>query len=201
MIDPAGFSNRPQQPLFALALPSPAFVASRLDAQRPTLRVGSTRMDLVIPGTTFVDTAQAAPPPEMPPPPTDGDAPPAAGPPPDPGAAGPPVYYPYPYPPPYTGVVIIDPQDRPSYGGRNPNNAPIGRPVTPANTGSTTTTADPPRTSRPVPVATTPHDPPRELPHPVMAPMRPFFPAPPRAGSAQTRKLSRASPAHLRSAR
>ncbi len=47
-IDPAGFTARPRDPLavatFALALPSPAFVASRLDATRPVLRAGSTRV-------------------------------------------------------------------------------------------------------------------------------------------------------------
>jgi hypothetical protein len=175
VIDPAGFMNGPQPgvAVFALALPSPAFVASRLDAVRPTLRVGSTRMDLVIPGTTFEDTSQAPPPPEAPPTNSDGDV--AAAPPPDPGGSGgsgAPVMY----PPPYTGIIVIDPQDRPSYGGRN-NNVPIGRPVNPATTvpgPSTTTTPaqDPQRVSRPVPVVT-PREPPRDLPHPVMAPSAP----------------------------
>jgi hypothetical protein len=45
-IDPAGFTARPEDPLpataFALALPSPAFPAARLDAFRPQLRAGST---------------------------------------------------------------------------------------------------------------------------------------------------------------
>ena len=47
VIDPAGFKARPKDPLgvavFALALPSPAFPASRLEATRPALRVGATR--------------------------------------------------------------------------------------------------------------------------------------------------------------
>jgi len=46
-IDPANFTDRPQEPLkaafLALALPSPAFPAARLDAFRPALRAGSTR--------------------------------------------------------------------------------------------------------------------------------------------------------------
>ena len=57
MIDPAGFKDRPKEPLgvavFALALPSPAFLASRLEATRPLLRVGATRVQAVIPGTTL----------------------------------------------------------------------------------------------------------------------------------------------------
>jgi len=48
LIDPAGFQDRPKDPLgaaaFALALPSPAFPAGRLDAVRPVLRAGSTRV-------------------------------------------------------------------------------------------------------------------------------------------------------------
>ena len=47
LIDPGDFSDRPKEPLavaaFVPALPSPAFVASRLDATRPVLRAGSTR--------------------------------------------------------------------------------------------------------------------------------------------------------------
>jgi hypothetical protein len=46
-IDPASFASRPKEPLaaaaFALALPSPAFPALRLDALRPPLRAGGTR--------------------------------------------------------------------------------------------------------------------------------------------------------------
>src|SRR5206468_513778 len=47
VIDPAGFNARPKEPLgaavFALALPSPAFLASRLEAVRPPLRVGAMK--------------------------------------------------------------------------------------------------------------------------------------------------------------
>ena len=56
-IDPAGFAARPKEPLaaaaFALALPSPAFAASRLDAVRPVLRAGSTAVNPVVPGITY----------------------------------------------------------------------------------------------------------------------------------------------------
>ena len=193
VIDPAGLAERPQQTAggvaFALALPSPAVAASRLDAVRPTLRVGATRMDLVIPGTTFEDANQAVPAAPVPPPATvtnpEGDAPPPVvlpGAPGDPGPAGPPMQVMY--PPVYPGVVVVNPPDHPSYGGRNPN-VPVGRPGTPPAGGGTTTntpttpttTPDPPRTSRPIPVLT-PREPPRELPHPVMAPSEPRPAAP-----------------------
>src|SRR5437588_6028748 len=56
-IDPAGFTARPKEPLqaaaFALALPSPAYLASRLDALRPELRAGSTRIVPRLDGVTF----------------------------------------------------------------------------------------------------------------------------------------------------
>jgi hypothetical protein len=63
-IDPAGFATRPQEPLatavFAEALPSPAFPATRLDAFRPPLRAGSTRAVSVLTDAAF--DGQAAPP-------------------------------------------------------------------------------------------------------------------------------------------
>ncbi|MBZ5585555.1 MAG: FecR family protein, partial [Acidobacteriia bacterium] len=59
-IDPAGFTESPKEPLgvavFALALPSPAFIASRLDATRPVARAGSTRVTPAIPGVTYDPT-------------------------------------------------------------------------------------------------------------------------------------------------
>ncbi|HEV2444465.1 MAG TPA: FecR family protein [Candidatus Sulfopaludibacter sp.] len=70
-IDPAGFTARPKEPLaagaFAVALPSPAFVASRLDATRPVLRAGSTRVAPVLRGVTYEDPLDQLP---APPPPT-----------------------------------------------------------------------------------------------------------------------------------
>jgi hypothetical protein len=63
-IDPAGFSTRPQEPLatavFAVALPSPAFPAARLEAPRPVLHAGSTRIVPVLNGVTFEGPADSA---------------------------------------------------------------------------------------------------------------------------------------------
>jgi hypothetical protein len=60
-IDPASFASRPKEPLaaavFAEALPSPAFPASRLDAFRPQLRTGIARAVSV-----STETAYQAPP-------------------------------------------------------------------------------------------------------------------------------------------
>jgi hypothetical protein len=130
-IDPAGFKDRPKEPLgvavFALALPSPAFPASRLEATRPVLRVGATRVQAVIPGTTFQDPNDVPPPapPQMPPAVVTNpaaDAPPvvAPGPPPDPGPPGPPMQVIYPVPV-YTGIVVLNPPEHPDYSRRNPN--------------------------------------------------------------------------------
>lgn len=61
VIDPAGFTGRPKDPLvataFALALPSPSLLAARLDATRPELRAGSTRVVPVLNGVTFQSMA------------------------------------------------------------------------------------------------------------------------------------------------
>jgi hypothetical protein len=61
LIDPAGFKDRPKEPLgvaaFALALPSPAFMAERLEATRPVLRAGSTRIIPVLAGVTFQESS------------------------------------------------------------------------------------------------------------------------------------------------
>jgi hypothetical protein len=63
-INPAGFSSRPEEPLatavFAAALPSPAFPATRLETPRPVLRAGSTRIVPVLNGVTFEGPADAA---------------------------------------------------------------------------------------------------------------------------------------------
>jgi hypothetical protein len=76
VIDPAGFTARPDEPLgaavFAVALPSPSFPASRLEAVRPLLQAGSTRLKPVLPGVTYgtdpepVEQPPAAPPPTEP---------------------------------------------------------------------------------------------------------------------------------------
>ena len=129
VIDPAGFSARPKEPLgaavFALALPSPAFLPSRLEAMRPALRVGATRpIAPVVPGTGFDADSVAPPAPEAPPAVVTNpasDAPPVVqpGPPPDPGPPPPPIIYPVPV---YTGVVVINPPEHPDYSRPNPNN-------------------------------------------------------------------------------
>jgi hypothetical protein len=55
-IDPAGFAS-PKEPLavagFTAALPSPALPAARLEAKRPALRAGSTRIVPQLEGVTF----------------------------------------------------------------------------------------------------------------------------------------------------
>jgi hypothetical protein len=141
-IDPAGFTERPRVPLlvsaFALALPSPAFPAWRLEAVRPMLRVGYTHVTPVIPGTTFADPKEMAPPPPQPamPPPTVDPPAGSSGPPPDPGPPGPPLQVIYPVPV-YTGIVVLNPPEHPDYSRRNPNNAPA--PTKNTNTKNTST--------------------------------------------------------------
>jgi hypothetical protein len=126
LIDPAGFTGAPKEPLtvsvFRVALPSPAFLSARLEAIRPPLRVGSTHFMPVLPGTTFQDTNELPPPaPATPPAPLPVDsAPPPAGAPPYPGPSGPPMQTTYPVPV-YTGVVVINPPDHPVYSQPNPN--------------------------------------------------------------------------------
>jgi hypothetical protein len=128
LIDPAGFTSAPKEPLavsvFRAALPSPAFLASRLEAVRPPLRVGSTHFTPVLPGTTFQDTNDVPPPSAPPlPPPVDTAPPSAAGPPaypPDPGPPGPPMQTTYPVPV-YTGIIVLNPPEHPDYSRPNPN--------------------------------------------------------------------------------
>lgn len=58
-IDPAGFKDRPKEALtaaaFTLSLPSPAFVTARLDAVRPVVKAGSTRIVPSLRGVSFQD--------------------------------------------------------------------------------------------------------------------------------------------------
>ncbi|MEO8593384.1 MAG: FecR family protein [Candidatus Solibacter sp.] len=129
VIDPAGFKDRPKEPLgvatLALALPSPSFPAARLEATRPDLRVGTARMRTEVPGTEFQEMMPPPAPPPLPPAivtnPAD-DAPPviSSGPPPDPGPPGPPMQVIYPVPV-YTGIVVLNPPEHPDYSRRNPN--------------------------------------------------------------------------------
>src|SRR5262249_15024151 len=65
VIDPAGFEDGPDDPLknaaFAVALPSPAFPASKLDAVRPIVTSARLRLNPVVEGTR-VETSSLAPP-------------------------------------------------------------------------------------------------------------------------------------------
>ena len=178
MLFRSGFQNRPKDPLsvayFALALPSPSFPASRLEATRPMLRVGSTRLQAVIPGTTFPDTAEVPPPP--PPPevtdlaPDPAPDPGPSGPPPDPGPPGPPMQVIYPAPS-YTGIVVLNPPEHPDYSHHNPNTTfpPKTTAVTTPVPGPTTpTTPAHPRPTLPEP---RPAPPSGERPSPVVTPI------------------------------
>jgi hypothetical protein len=132
VIDPEGFTARPKDPLtvaaFAMALPSPAFLASRLEATRPPLRTGVTRILPMISGVTYEDAgtlAQAPPPPIQDPPVAAAPPPPpppviVAMPPPEPPIE---IYYPVPV---YTGVVVINPPDR---GAKPADRAPGPQPA------------------------------------------------------------------------
>jgi hypothetical protein len=181
VIDPAGFQSRPKDPLgvawFALALPSPPFLASRLEATRPVLRVGATRWQAVIPGTSFPDTTDV-PPPEPPEPPavvtnpgTEGPPVVSPGPPPDPGPPGPPMQVIYPVPA-YTGIVVLNPPEHADYSRRNPNSQ--------GTKGTTVTPAPTPTASTP-PVVSAPRDLPRVIPpapHPGTSPVERPSPVP-----------------------
>ena len=173
VIDPLGFQNRPKDPLsvayFALALPSPAFPASRLEATRPVLRVGATRWQAVIPGTSFPDTTDV-PPPEPPAvvtnPGTEGPPMVSPGPPPDQGPPGPPMQVIYPVPD-YTAIVVLNPPEHPDYARRNPNSQ--GSKGTPA------TTTPAPASGATKPGVTTPVS----KPSPIALPGQPGIPSKP----------------------
>jgi hypothetical protein len=134
VIDPAGFTARPKDPLalalFLPALPSPAFLAERLEATRPELRAGSTRVTPVSEGVTFQNTRPrpivvinpAPPPPVV----VITEAP-----------SAPPQTVEVPYPVPvYTGIVVLNPPahpDRPRAGQPPPAAKPA--PTTVAGAG------------------------------------------------------------------
>jgi len=118
-IDPAGFAARPKDPLtvavFAEALPSPPFRASRLEASRAPLRAGGTRPVSVTGNTPF------EPPPEPQPPPTA-----AYQPPPQPPVVivnSPPEEVPVEVDVPvpvYTGIIVVYPPGRQAVTSKNP---------------------------------------------------------------------------------
>ena len=151
-IDPAGFKDRPKEPLgvavFALALPSPAFPASRLEATRPLLRVGATRLNPVVPGTTFPDNAAT---PVTFPRPRRRRCRRLWSPTPHrmrrrmclqarrriPGPPGPPMQVIYPVPV-YTGIVVLNPPEHPDYSRRNPNSQGSKKAPAPGRNGACT---------------------------------------------------------------
>jgi hypothetical protein len=157
-----------------MALPSPEFPASRLEALRPTLRVGSTRVMPSIPGVTFEDTL-APPPPEPPPVPvTDPNTDPSASvPPPDPtmgpppGGGYPPGGYPPGIYPPVPGIIVVTPPGNPDYARRYPlpnRQSPPTPPPVASGGGNSGPAATPPAPSRP---RVTPDEVPRVEPRPV----------------------------------
>jgi FecR protein len=187
VIDPAGFTARPKEPLtvavFALALPSPTLIPARLEATRPALRVGSTaRITPVVPGTSVDDADTPLPPPlPMPPPPM---PPPVSQPndpgaPPDPGGYPlPPVIYPVPV---YTGIVVINPPEHPDYSRRNPNQpAPSTQPPPVRGKPSGSGNPAPPTLSQPPQPGT--GSAPSSNPNPPSVPIRTPKVEPPRVG-------------------
>ena len=203
VVDGTGYSaptaEQMKTAVFIPALPSPAFLTSRLDALRPTLEVGATRVLPSVPGVAFGDGA--APPSDlMTNPPVDpGYAPPVS----DVGIAPPPDGV-YPAPvvlaPTFDAQIPINPSgsDRPTYSPRRPaGGTPASggtKPTPPTNPSSTppastSSTSTPPSTSsststgnkptRPTgnPPASTPSTP---ASRPVSEPLQPKPVAPPK---------------------
>ena len=197
-IDPAGFTA-PKEPLavasFAAALPSPALPAARLEARRPVLRAGSTRVTPQLNGVTFeqasgagtaggvsaseVAAAAQAPAPYVnttvvqaaPQPPVV-----VITPPPEPVEES---YYPAPV---YTGIVVVNPPERDSGGGRDRGRSQGGTTPQPAS-----------QHPKPVEQQPKPAEPPKTTPQPAPVPQpapTPPAPAPtalPRTEAAQPR--------------
>ena len=117
VIDPEDFGEPPKEPLEAAAfvpgLPSPVFLTARLEAIRPELRAGSTRVTPYLDGVTYQKTStrpviviNPAPPPpvvvmETPAPPPEE------------------VEVPYPVPV-YTGIVTVNPPSQPQRSTSRP---------------------------------------------------------------------------------
>jgi hypothetical protein len=111
--------------VFIIAPPSPAWDSSKLDAVRPLLNAGNTRVVPLVPGATY---AGDDPPPEPPPapdaaePPVPSTSEDAAIPPepeygPGPVPEPPEVYYPAPV---YTGIIVVNPPEQPSGPSASP---------------------------------------------------------------------------------
>jgi len=133
--------------VFVVGPPSPAMDAARLDAVRPVLRAGSTRVVPIVPGVTYEESSEpemAAVPPAPPVPPE-----PAAAPIPD--SAGPidgplplpvDIYYPAPA---YTGIIVVNPpEDQPRRRPRDP-----GSPAPAAKAPGTSDSGSPPEHPQP----------------------------------------------------
>ncbi len=144
VIDPKGFAapspEQLQAAVYTRALPSPAFNAARLDATRPTLKVGRTRIDPIVPGVTMTDTPppdadMTTPPPDpQPPAGTAADVPPALPTPPDgvypvPVVAAPVIEIP----------VLVGTTDHPSYA-RTTTGSQQSKTTQTGGTSATTTT-------------------------------------------------------------
>ncbi|HEX3744587.1 MAG TPA: DUF6600 domain-containing protein [Bryobacteraceae bacterium] len=120
---------------FVPAPPSPAFLTSRLDALRPTLQVGATRVMPAVPGVAFGDA----------PPPSDVMTTPPADVPPDTSDAGiaPPPDGVYPVPVVAVPVAVVDVVVDPVSGGGHPSYAPR-RPASASQGGTTAQSGTPP---------------------------------------------------------
>jgi len=145
--------------MFVIAPPSPAMDAARLDAIRPVLRAGSTRVVPIIPGVTYgtgaqTEIAAAQPDPPMPPDPSAAPSPDAGPPPPIEGPIPEPVeiYYPAAV---YTGIVVVNPPEDQPRRPRNPNGS--------ATTGAAASGSS--LTERPQPARVNPIEPPAAHPH------------------------------------
>jgi hypothetical protein len=170
VIDPSGFTGRPRDPVaattFALALPSPALAASRLDAVRPYRRGLNANIRPAFDTVPYDRTQPTAgnPAPQQPPVVVVTDP----APPPDP--------YPYPVPVPVpVGILVVNPPGNPDYSRRS-RNWP-GTTTSPAQKPPSTATSTTPSTSTATPPAV------GALP-PLLSPKpRPVDDKPPKAGS------------------
>jgi hypothetical protein len=143
IIDPAGFTGRPKEPLkvaaFCAALPSPPLAAARLDAQRPVLAAGGARVQPLLAGVAYqsaIENEPSPPPaPEAPPAPVEPSAPAIADvlpdQPDDGGTAA----------EPYSLLVMIQ------RAARKPRVATTVKPKTPSTTVSSRATPAPARTA------------------------------------------------------
>jgi hypothetical protein len=187
-VDGAGFDTPTAEQMktafFVPAPPSPAFLPARLDATRPMLQVGSTRIMPSVPGVTFGDAPAAEPPSDvMTNPPND----PLPPPPPPPDGV-------YPIPP--VASVSIDaqipigppPPDHPTYSPRRPASgsqsgsgqpSQTSNPPAPGQTSSSTGSSS--TGAKPNPVNSSPSAPPASGPvgHPVGEPIQQHPIAPP----------------------